>query len=102
MNIGLDRLAAITGLSAYPNPFDSRKRTTTIAFILNQASTVDLTIYDIFGLKVRKMAVSGAAGANEVIWDGKDNAGAKVSKGMYLCVIKAIGDRKIVKVGVIH
>jgi len=102
VNIGLEQLTAISGASVYPNPFDSRKRGALIAFTLNAASEVSITIYDIFGNKVRKLALTGSAGAVQVPWDGTDSSGRKVSKGMYLCVISAAGDSKVLKVGVIH
>ncbi|MDO8804040.1 MAG: FlgD immunoglobulin-like domain containing protein [Elusimicrobiota bacterium] len=102
VNIGLEKLAAISDASVYPNPFDSRKRGALIAFTLNTASAVSVTIYDIFGNKVKKLAFTGVAGANSVAWDGTDSSGKKVSKGIYLCVIRAAGDSKVLKAGVIH
>lgn len=101
-NIGLERLSAISDESIFPNPFDSRKRSATIAFTLSQASRVEIKIYDIFGRPVRSIDMAGAAGVNTVTWDGANSSGTKVSKGMYIVLIQALGDKAIVKAGVIH
>lgn len=102
VNIDLDKLASITGLSAYPNPFDSRKTSVTINFTLNRDAKVKMSIYDLFGSKIKSVSFGGTAGVNETVWDGADNTGRKVSKGMYICVIRAAGGRKTVKIGVLH
>jgi flagellar hook assembly protein FlgD len=102
VNIGLDRLAPISDASVYPNPFDSRVKTGTIAFTLNSNSAVSITIYDAFGRKVKSLGLAGVAGANSIAWDGTGSSGGKVSMGMYICVIKAGGNTTILKVGVKH
>jgi len=102
VNIGLESLAAITGVSIYPNPFDSRKARANITFTLSRASEIKVLVYDAFGGKVRVIKADGEAGTNTIYWDGSAASGGKVSKGMYLCVIKAAGDTKIIKIGVIH
>jgi flagellar hook assembly protein FlgD len=91
----------ISEASIYPNPFDSRKTHGVIAFTLNRAAPVKISIYDVFGSRVREIKVDGAAGANNVLWDGSGSSG-KVSKGVYLCVIKAAGSSKVLKVAVKH
>jgi hypothetical protein len=101
VNIGLATLAMISEASIYPNPFDSRKTHGVIAFTLNRAAPVKISIYDVFGSRVREIKVDGAAGANNVLWDGSGSSG-KVSKGVYLCVIKAAGSSKVLKVAVKH
>jgi len=101
VNIGLEQLAAISDASFYPNPFDSRKQDGRVAFTLNGSGEVIITIYDAFGRKVKSLNITGVAGPNSVVWDGTGPSG-KVSMGMYLCVIKAGGETKILKVGVKH
>ncbi|ARA91750.1 hypothetical protein AWN76_000260 [Rhodothermaceae bacterium RA] len=68
----------------YPNPFNP---TTTIAFELTraEASPVSLVVYNLLGQEVRTL-IQGAlpAGTYTVEWDGRDNAGAPVSSGVYL------------------
>lgn len=64
-----------------PNPF---KYNTTISFGLPRKSNVTLEVYDISGRLVRTL-VSGElnAGVHSVTWDGRDNAGRRVSSGTY-------------------
>ncbi len=101
VNINLDQLATISDASFYPNPFYSSKGDGTFAFTLNANNAVAITIYDAFGWEVKSLNIAGAAGSNSVTWDGTGPSG-KVSMGMYLCVIKAAGDSKVLKVGVNH
>jgi len=101
VNINLEALAVISSASVYPNPFDSRRQNGTIAFTLNKDSEVAITIYDAYGRKVKSLGFSGIAGANAVSWAG-DGPNGKVSMGMYICVIKAAGVTKILKIGVKH
>ena len=101
VNIDLDRLATISDASFYPNPFDSRKQDGRVAFTLNSNGEVIITIYDAFGRKVKSLNIAGVAGPNSAAWDGTGPAG-KVSMGMYLCVIKAGGESKVLKIGVKH
>ena len=47
----------------------------------------------------------GQFGVNNVEWDGTDSSGNKVSKGGYIAVIQAKGDKVVSvkrKIGVIH
>ena len=71
----------------YPNPCNP---TTTIDYSLKTRGHVELSIYNILGRKVRTL-VSGDkdAGWHEVIWDGKDDAGANVSTGVYFYKMKS-------------
>jgi len=81
----------------YPNPFNP---STTINFALPEAGEVSLAIYNMSGQLVRKL-VHGeyASGRYEVLWDAKDDHGARVASGVYLYVLKAgefIAQRKLV------
>lgn len=64
-----------------PNPFNPR---TTIAFSLDTAGSATLEVYDVRGAKVRTL-VDGvrSAGAQQVEWDGRDDAGRAVASGVY-------------------
>lgn len=66
----------------YPNPFNP---TTSISYQLAKNSNVTLAIYNQAGQKVRTL-VQGkqSAGLQSVNWDGCDEAGQKVSSGVYL------------------
>jgi len=94
-------------LMNYPNPFDSRLESTTILFNLESDSAVSARIYDLFGNIVRDYNFGMISrGPNRLIWDGTNEAGDKVSKGGYICVMQITGDQvKVVasrKIGVIH
>ena len=109
---GLENLPGlINEVSNYPNPFESEKISTTIVYILKQDVGITVDIYTPLGHLVRHWTfdagtAGGTAGANEVSWDGANDAGQKVANGLYLCVIKAAAsgaqNRVIRKIGVIH
>lgn len=99
--------AALTGVSSYPNPFDSRKQTATITYTLNSNQAVTIKIYSIYGTLIKTMTFDGggsggAQGVNNINWDGTDDAGVKTSKGLYLAVIQSGGATLTWKIGVIH
>ena len=95
---GLDKDTA----SNYPNPFDSRKEDTTFNFQLRQSADFSIKIYSVYGRLVKELNTNGIAGSNEIRWDGTDDSGRKVSKGLYLAVVESGGAKVILKVGVIH
>jgi len=72
---------------AYPNPFNP---VTTLRYDLAEAGEVRLTIYNVAGQVVRRLA-SGrqVAGQYSVIWDGRDDAGRAVATGVYLARLEA-------------
>jgi hypothetical protein len=70
---------------AVPNPFNP---TTRIAFDLARDGHVSLRIYDVSGRRVRTLIDAPLTrgryvGANAVVWDGTDEAGNRVSSGVY-------------------
>jgi hypothetical protein len=65
----------------YPNPFNP---STEIAFSLEQTSTINLTVFNVLGQKVKVLADgSKLAGTHTLSWDGRDEMGAAVSTGLY-------------------
>ena len=65
----------------YPNPFNP---STTIHYAMEQAGTVELSIYDLLGRKVRSLVQENKpAGAYSVLWNGRDDAGRLVASGSY-------------------
>jgi len=61
-----------------------------IRFALPAAGSVDLRVYDLQGREVRVLAAREfAAGRNAVTWDGRDDAGHRVPKGIYLYRLQA-------------
>jgi hypothetical protein len=66
----------------YPNPFNPQ---TTIAFDLHTDGDVELVVYNVEGKQVRTLWKGPrAAGAYEIQWDGRDDAGNLVATGVYL------------------
>jgi len=66
----------------YPNPFNP---STHIAYHLPQAARVSLKIYNIEGREIRTLVDEfQSAGIKQVVWDGKDQHGKKVTSGIYL------------------
>jgi hypothetical protein len=71
----------------YPNPFNP---TTEIAFVLPEATTVELAIFDLAGCRVRSLAGGPlAAGPHSVTWDGRDDTGQALPSGVYFCQLLA-------------
>ena len=71
----------------YPNPFN---QTTKISFDITQnASLVDLTVYDISGRMVKKLIKSTlSAGSYVVRWNGLDNLSRPLATGIYIVRLK--------------
>ena len=78
-------------LSAYPNPFNSQAA---IPFVLARPANVDLSVYDVLGQPVRQLFGGRvAAGAHELRWDGRNDAGERVSTGVYTVVLRSRAGR---------
>jgi len=75
-------------LGAVPNPFNPQ---TTISFDLPHQANVSLRIYDLTGRLVRTLLSNKVAGSgrNNVVWQGRDEAGRQVSSGVYFCRLEA-------------
>lgn len=98
MDIYMDYLLAPTGvaeseasmirdLSISPNPARSH---VCLSFTLPQSTAVTVRIYNPAGQLVRQLAAGDiAAGAQTLIWDGRDNLGKEVSSGSYILRIEA-------------
>jgi len=85
-----DQLSAVSSYELeqnYPNPFNP---STVISFQLPVVSEVTLEIYNSNGQLVRTLvAGEKPAGRYSVLWDGKNDAGARVASGVYVGVLKA-------------
>jgi hypothetical protein len=75
-----------------PNPFNPQ---VTLRFELpHQTDFVALEVFDVAGRRVRTLsATSLAPGAHEFTWNGADDAGRRVSSGMYIARLRA-GDEQ--------
>ncbi len=71
----------------FPNPFNPE---TTLSYDLPRSSDVSVRIYDLSGREVRNWTMAHQIqGHYEIIWNGSDNSGAKVSSGLYFYRIRA-------------
>jgi hypothetical protein len=79
-----------TVLQAHPNPFNPA---VTLAFSLPRAAEVSVTIHDVAGRRVACILPPThlAAGAHELVWRGRDEAGRSVASGAYLAVLRGSG-----------
>jgi hypothetical protein len=68
-------------LRAGPNPFT---RSTTIRFTLERGGAVEVSVHDVSGRRVRRLAGGWmAAGVHALPWDGSDDAGRRADSGVY-------------------
>lgn len=71
----------------YPNPFNP---TTTINYAIPEASYVTVKIYNMLGQEVKTLvAEEMTAGKYNIAWNGRNEAGQKVSSGTYIYRIVA-------------
>jgi hypothetical protein len=74
--------AAVTGLEAWPNPFNP---TVSVAFELERTTTGALSVYDVSGRKLVELARGTLdAGRHVVVWNGRDSEGRALSSGTYI------------------
>lgn len=90
-DVGEDESSAAPGSFSisqnYPNPFNPE---TEISFILPEKATISLTVYNVFGQKVRDLInATLPAGSYVVTWDGTNNQGNRLASGMYFCRLSA-------------
>ncbi len=84
----LNSVSALTRIKsfAYPNPFDEKVR---IGYELSSPAEVSISIYNIYGSVVKYFSnKSEMAGANDIEWDGKNNAGSQLPAGIYFYAIR--------------
>jgi hypothetical protein len=80
----------------FPNPFAYQ---TTVNYLVTKPQKVQVNIFTSFGQKVKTLAVGDLAiGDYSVKWDGTDNSGASVPKGLYLLEISGPGGRTSTKI----
>ena len=66
----------------YPNPFGDH---TTIGYQVGKRQSVRIDVYDLLGRHVTTLVdAEKAAGAHEVVWDGRDAAGRQTASGVYV------------------
>jgi hypothetical protein len=77
----------------YPNPFNPSTR---IEFRLEQASNVELAVFDLAGRHLVTLQQGALdAGEHSVTWDGRTAQGAAASAGQYQYVLKTDAGRQV-------
>ena len=72
-----------------PNPFNP---STAIRYVLYEPGVIDLRIYDQLGREVTVLAERyQSAGNHEIMWDGRDTNGNRISSGVYFYTLRAGG-----------
>jgi len=71
----------------YPNPFNPQS---TVQYALPENSKVLIKVYNVLGQKIATLVdEQKPAGYHSIRWDGRNEAGEKVSAGIYLCRMQA-------------
>ncbi len=72
----------------YPNPFNPN---TTISYSLPTASNIKLEIYDVMGRMIKSFTTNlQSSGTHQVVWDGTNSNGVRVSSGIYIYRFEAV------------
>lgn len=72
----------------YPNPFNAG---TIIPFVMKDASSWTLTVFNVMGQSIRSFEGFDAAGVARVEWDGRDRNGLTVPSGVYFYRVNTSG-----------
>jgi hypothetical protein len=77
-----------------PNPFGAGTR---IAFSLSSTADVKLSVFDVRGREVARLADERfEAGRHAVTWNGTDSGGRRVASGVYWCLLES-GDKALTR-----
>jgi hypothetical protein len=91
-----DRTALPGGIAIAPNPFSESLR---LAFDVAGRDVARVSVFDVAGRKIRTLQVSGIhSGRRDLVWDGRNEAGARLGRGVYFLEIDAPGLTHTVKV----
>jgi hypothetical protein len=72
---------------ARPNPFNA---ITTLAYALPSPSKVEIAVFGIDGRRIRQLVSEEVpAGIHRVTWNGRDDRGQQVARGLYFCRMEA-------------
>jgi hypothetical protein len=99
-SVPADVLARGFDVDVFPNPAAER---TAIAYTLPAPSRVAIHVHDVAGRRVRSL-MEGVRpeGRHEVRWDGRDDAGAAVSPGVYFARVEAAGRADVRKITLVR
>ncbi|HKK72312.1 MAG TPA: CARDB domain-containing protein [Candidatus Krumholzibacteria bacterium] len=95
---GVDQVIALAAPS--PNPMDG---STVVAWNLRHDAHLRVEIFDARGRRVRQLVDGNLPpGRRELVWDGRDDAGRRVGRGVYLLRATAAGEVRNRKLTVIR
>jgi len=84
---------------SYPNPFNPQ---CVIELSMPRAGKASVKIYNVRGELVRTLHDGNlAVGSHDIIWDGRDRAGARSSSGVYFAETKALGETRVTRMAMI-
>jgi hypothetical protein len=72
----------LVDVSVFPNPFS--RQTYFYYTLLREAREVRLMVFTVMGRKIVEEEMSGFAGYNQHVWDGRDAGGDEVANGTYI------------------
>jgi flagellar hook assembly protein FlgD len=83
-------------ISNYPNPFSMM---TTINYTVPQSAPLTMRIVDMVGREVRTLISNEFAesGNHSIQWDAKDDSGADIGAGNYVCEMSLTINGNVVK-----
>ena len=92
----------LSNVVGYPSPFKPSTAFNGTYKVINVPQNAEVVVYTVSGEKVVALQEANMSVANMgwLEWDGKNSSGGMVASGVYLCVIKANGASKVLKVGV--
>jgi len=83
----VEKPKAFALIGNYPNPFNPE---TIIKYATPKGSHVLIEIHNVLGQRIRRLLDSDVpAGYHDLVWNGRNEVGQKVSAGIYLCRMQA-------------
>ena len=94
-----DNTPSVSGMniiSNYPNPFSMM---TTINYTVPQSAVLSMRVVDMVGREVRMLINNEQAesGNHSIQWDSKDDSGADVGAGNYVCEMSLTVNGEVLK-----
>jgi hypothetical protein len=81
LEVMLDPPSKSAALQNYPNPFNP---STTISYKIQSACFATLKVYDVLGKEIAILVnEEKPAGIYDIVWNGKNNSGIKLTSGVY-------------------
>ena len=87
--------------NSYPNPFRTETR---ISYGMHKPGEMSIVVYNALGRQVAELENKVVqSGRHEVMWNGKDNAGAQVPAGLYIVRFRSnLGEAKTITLIKMH